>query len=220
MLGYADSTRAEVRKASPRTLGLIVAGHALLIGTVMTARMVVISDDPFTTVVETIPLTPEPPPNPPERQPDRPSQPTMTDRTPVIVPLPPMPGPTIDQQPIVTPVPQPNPGPTVVPPVRQPPKADPVRIAARLATPDALLRPPYPDAKRRLEEEARLTLRLRIDERGRVVAVDPVGPADSAFIDSARRHLIKSWRYTPATEDGRAIATTITITLRFEIEDA
>ena len=65
-------------------------------------------------------------------------------------------------------------------------------------------------------EEREIDLRLCQS----VVAVDPVGPADSAFIDSARRHLIKSWRYTPATEDGRAIATTITITLRFEIEGA
>ena len=51
-----------------------------------------------------------------------------------------------------------------------------------------------------------LRLKLTIDPRGRVIAVDPVGKADPAFLAAARRHLIAHWRYKPATEDGRAIA--------------
>ena len=50
-----------------------------------------------------------------------------------------------------------------------------------------------------------LKLRLSIDHRGRVVAVEPVGRADRAFLAAARRHLIAKWRYKPATEDGRAV---------------
>ena len=61
--------------------------------------------------------------------------------------------------------------------------------------------------------------RLGIDARGRVVSVDPVGEADAEFLSAARRHLIRTWRYKPATEDGRPVATTITITLRFELRD-
>jgi protein TonB len=67
------------------------------------------------------------------------------------------------------------------------------------------------------EEEAVLRLRLSISDDGRVIAVDPVGPADRTFLDAARRHLIAHWRYQPATEDGRTIASSIVITLRFEL---
>ncbi len=62
-----------------------------------------------------------------------------------------------------------------------------------------------------------LTLRLTIDERGRVVAVTPLGRADPAFLDAARRHLLAHWRYRPASEGGRAIASSATVTLHFEI---
>jgi protein TonB len=82
-----------------------------------------------------------------------------------------------------------------------------------------MLRPPYPDDKRRLEEEAVLRLRLAIDERGRVVAVEPVGSADRSFLEAARRHLIAHWRYKPATDDGRAVRSSTVITLRFELEN-
>jgi protein TonB len=67
-------------------------------------------------------------------------------------------------------------------------------------------------------EEATLKLRLSIDERGRVIAVDPVGAADPLFLAAARKHLMARWRYQPATEDGRPVATTTTISLRFELE--
>ena len=78
--------------------------------------------------------------------------------------------------------------------------------APQLLTPASELKPPYPPSKLLSEEEATLKLRLTIDERGRVVAVEPVGRADPAFLDAARRHLLAHWRYKPASEDGRAIA--------------
>jgi len=51
-----------------------------------------------------------------------------------------------------------------------------------------------------------------------VVAVDPVGRADPVFLAAARRHLIKNWRYRPASEDGRAIGSSLVITLRFQLD--
>ena len=93
-----------------------------------------------------------------------------------------------------------------------------VRTGPRFITPDWALRPPYPDDKRRLEEEATLKLKLAIDERGRVVAVEPVGKADRSFFEAARKHLIAKWRYKPATEGGRPVPSSTVITLRFELE--
>jgi protein TonB len=140
---------------------------------------------------------------------------------PVIVPVP---QPKIDQldptpvpfvpnnQPLIQPGVEPRPTPSIA-------AKAPVRVAARFITPASELRPPYPRSKLDTEEEASLRLRLSIDERGRVVAVEPVGKADPAFLAAARRHLLARWRYAPATEDGRAVASSTTITLRFQIED-
>jgi protein TonB len=100
-----------------------------------------------------------------------------------------------------------------------PPKAEPVRLAARFATPGNAIKPPYPLDKRRAEEEATLRLRLSIDVRGRVTAVDPIGPADASFLEAARRHILRAWRYKPATEDGQAVPSSTVINLSFRLED-
>jgi protein TonB len=80
------------------------------------------------------------------------------------------------------------------------------------------LKPPYPQSKLLTGEEAELTLRLGIDSSGRVVSVEPVGRADRVFLEAARRHLMGHWRYKPATEGGRAVATSTVITLRFQLD--
>jgi protein TonB len=111
-------------------------------------------------------------------------------------------------------------------PVTQPlpqvePQSVPMAAAPTLAlllTPPSELKPPYPQSKLLTGEEATLKLALSIDEHGRVVAVEPVGPADKVFLDAARRYLIAHWRYRPATLDGRPVASNLTITLRFELD--
>jgi protein TonB len=82
------------------------------------------------------------------------------------------------------------------------------------------VKPPYPLDKRRAEEEATLRLRLSIDERGRVTAVEPIGPADASFLEAARRHILRAWRYKPASDDGVAVASSTVVTLSFRLDDA
>jgi protein TonB len=94
----------------------------------------------------------------------------------------------------------------------------PVHHDARLLTPASDLKPPYPASKLASEEEATLRLRLTIDEGGRVIAVDPIGRADSTFLEAARRYILAHWRFDPATEDGRAVPATTIITLRFQLD--
>ena len=214
--GFADQGR------HPHALMLIVGGHVVLLAAVMTAKVELptkIFDPPI--VVQTIPI-----PKPPEPEPQ---PPTPATKAPVSIPVIPDPIVTIPhaKDPIVATVPDPLPssdpiaGTSLVP---QPPVYKPVptivRTGPAFITPDHLLRPPYPDDKRRLEEEGSLRLRLSIDERGRVVAVEPVGSVDRSFFDSARRHLLAKWKYKPATEDGRPIPSSTVITLRFELERA
>ena len=215
--GFADQGR------HPRALMFIVGGHAVLVAAVMTAKMEVIPLAGTTkTVVELIEEVKLPPPLPPEPAPPKPEHPVQPRDSQIDLQKPIVPIPTENPVEVAATLPQlPSPGPvgsgteSIANPT---PKLDPVRVAARFATPDSLLRPPYPDDKARLEEEGTLRLRLLIDERGRVVAVEPVGKVDRSFFDAARKHLLAKWRYKPATVDGRPVPSSTIITLRFELE--
>ena len=222
MLAYAaNAPRPAGRSGSPRTLALILSGHAALIAAVMSAKMGVIHVDGVTpTEVFNIPIDPPTPPEPkpPEAQPNQPSfieRPvTLIDVPQVTQTLP------IDRGPPIVPWSPPVIGDGPPLPPANPVKATPVRVAAIFSTPENAIRPPYPTSKIRLQEEATLRLRLSIDARGRVTSVEPVGAADPEFLAAARRHIIRAWRYKPATEDGAGVASTIVITLRFQLEDA
>jgi protein TonB len=231
MLAYAAHRRPR-RQLSPTALALIIGGHAFAIVLVASTKMDLPSltkARPTEVIDIAIPPEPQPtppPPKPQERSETRP-QPTpdsFIDQPPRVLPLPPT-GPVVDFG-SATNSSLPNIGTAIETPIQQTieappllPPAAPVRVAARAVTPPDLLRPPYPDSKQRSEEEAVLRLRLAIDARGRVTSVEPVGQADPAFLAAARSHLIRHWRYRPATEDGRAVASSMTITLRFELED-
>jgi protein TonB len=222
MLAYAaNAPRPAGRSGSPRALVLIVAGHSLLIGAVMSAKMGVIHIDSYAPTkifdVPIAPLPPEPPKPAPRPDPQQSfiERPVTTIDVPMITPQLP-----IDRGPPIVPWNPPVIGDGPPLPPADAVKAAPVRVAAIFATPDSAVRPPYPASKLRLQEEATLRLRLSVDARGRVTAVEPVGAADPEFLAAARRHIIRSWRYKPATEDGAGVASSIVITLRFQLEDA
>lgn len=221
MLAYAASRPAPVgRRSSPNTMLLIVAVHVALLAVVMSAKLGVQRHQPDPPlIVETIREPPPPPPimhsvksvvrqpvtqefsNPPKRE----------DLPPLYQP------PASEGMSNTDPTPPAGGGAAVTP--QLPPRImTPVRSDAQLITPESELRPPYPTSKLLNEEQAVLTLRLTINDQGRVVAVDPVGRADPVFLDAARRHLLAHWRFKAATEDGRAVVSTKVITLRFELD--
>lgn len=227
MLAYAAERRTR-RQLNPTTLAAIIGVHAVALGLLATAKSELGSKLP-PAITRIIPVKPDPlPPPPPEPVPQPQPVPrnSQIDTPDPIVPAPPQPGPTIDRTPAppdTGPVAGPATDPLPLPPLPLPPQPLPqptVKVAAVLATPVDRLRPPYPEAKRRLEEEAVLRLRLGVDERGRVTSVQPVGSADPLFLEAARNHLLRFWRYKPATEDGRAVPSTLTITLRFQLDEA
>jgi len=224
MLAYAANGRPVAGRAgSPRALSLVLAAHAVVIAAVLTTKMEVVTPAmaPITRIIEIAPEPAPPPPEPPpseplpEARPQPAPQQSFIDVPPAMVDMGRtdsasiVPGPAVvDLRPLI--------GPAVVPAL---PHA-PVRQAAIPRTPESRLRPPYPNDKLRNGEEATLRLRLTIDPAGRVSAVIPVGPADPSFLEAARRHIVKAWRYRPATEDGIAVSSTLTISLSFRLEDA
>ncbi len=220
MLAYAP--RADQKALRPATLGLIVLGHVGLLALVMTAKSgILITDPPNRPDIFFLPdpETPKPPPPPRQRPDPKPTDSQIDTVEPTI--RTPTTGPDIAQ----LPQPIPDPGPTigtgteiVVDPVDPTPPI--VRKGPRIVTSGDDLRPPYPVARREAGDEATLKLRLSIDDRGRVIAVDPVGRADPTFLEAARRHILRKWRYQPAMEGSKAIPSTATITLKFELGNA
>ena len=220
MLAYAAHRRTIAgRRSAPHALLVIIVAHIALIAAVMGARMETPVRAPDRTDVDLIPIEPPPPPQPqPKAEPK--TRQSVIDRMPVIVPVPqpetdqlyPTPIPFVPDTPLI------QPGFDPMPPTHGSQAIAPVRVAARFTTPASAIRPPYPLSKLDSGEGAVLKLRLSIDERGRVTSVEPVGRADPAFFAAARRHLLAHWRYAPATEDGRAVASSTQISLRFEIE--
>ena len=214
MLAYAP--QPDRQRLSPTALTLIIAGHAAALALVITAKSADVFKTPITRTEVTFVEPPEvPPPEPQDQAVPQPSEPHITTVDPIV---PPRPGPG----PIADPLPQPLPQPgntigTGSQPIAIPHDPPLVRTGPHLATAAESLRPPYPDSKRETGDEASLRLTLTIDAGGRVVAVDPVGRVDKIFFDAARRHILRAWRYRPAMEGTKAVSSTTTITLRFEL---
>lgn len=223
MLAYAaDTPRTAALNQSPKALALIIAGHALVLAVVMTARPEIAAQivDRTPTIFD-VPVDPPPPPPPQptvDRRPHEPvTQPSfigqerpiidMEQQTPIQLAT----GPSIADIGAVI-----GSGPITI---IDSPKHVPVKLGPRLATPESALKPPYPLDMRRAGQEATLRLKLTIDTRGRVTTVEPVGPANASFLDAARRHILKAWRYQPATEDGAAVQSTTVISFSFRLED-
>ena len=219
MLAYAANRRQiGKRESSPNALLLVISAHVALLALAMSAKSEFSTTAPHPWRLIEVPVPPPPRPTRPQPKQTQP-QPrnSWIDHTATKVPLPPLPPrPPLDGGGTTA---EPGGGGTgTIPDSPQPVRAAPVRHDPQLLTPPWQLKPPYPASKLASEEEATLRLRLTIDPSGRVIAVDPVGSADREFLDSARRYILGHWRYQPASEDGRAVASTITVTLQFRID--
>ena len=221
MLAYAATRpRIGARQSSPNAMLFVICAHIVGVAVIMSAKMDLprrIMDPPITVQLIRDPKAPEP---------TKASEPPQPHETTIYTPPTIMPAPARHKQVVdSTPAP-PDFGEiaSLLGTPRLPVKADPlppaapVRTDPRLLTAASDLKPPYPQSKLMSGDEGELTLRLTIDAAGRVVSVEPVGSADRVFLAAARRHLMAHWRYKPATEGGRAVATSIVITLRFQLD--
>ena len=101
-----------------------------------------------------------------------------------------------------------------------PPKPAPVVVAAKMDPRHPNARPPYPPMSIRLQEEGSLILALWVKEDGRVG--DAKVDQSSGFPrldEAATREALRSWRFVPAKENGKAIGSWMRIKFTFRLED-
>ena len=219
MLAYAASRPIVAdRPSSPSTLLVVIGLHAAVLAVVMSAKMDLperILNPPIG--VELNPDAQAPSPDTPANNPTRP-QPddSQIDHTTSIVPIKlrrvrwPSTKPrwirarSSDLRPLRSPIRRARSSLPAAKPGSSP----------RPGTSSRPIRPRRSPAKRRRV----LRLRITIDERGRVIAVEPLGRVDPAFLESARRHLLSHWRYKPAIEGGRPVTSSTVIRLRFQLD--
>jgi protein TonB len=200
--------------------GLSFAGvtiaHALFLGMVAAAvpaeRLAELAR-PFTARV--IELAPEvPPPPPPPKQPPKKVRPAPL---PVLATHMPAPAPEAS---VFTVPPQPPAPPAV--PIAAAPVAAPVAPAIVGARFDADYlhnpKPVYPPASRRLAEEGRVLLRVRVTAEGLAEQVEIKHSSGFARLDQAARDTVARWRFVPARRGSETVAAWVLVPITFNLQ--
>jgi protein TonB len=95
----------------------------------------------------------------------------------------------------------------------------PVSRAAQIAYDDAPP-PPYPPIARRKNWQGEVLLRVQVDERGRVLAVEVDQSSGHRLLDrAASEHVLKKWRFQPALVGGRAVVAWALVPVNFRLEN-
>lgn len=213
----AQATFLEQKKLRPGTAITVVLMHGAALTALLLAKTEIIDHARFTPIDIIDVRTPSPPPPaPPIETPAQ--QPHVVDA--VAPPLPTTRGITIADEPVPDPALGSRPGgeeTALTPPPREGllPRPTPVRVAARML--GANLQPDYPVSEQRMEREGRVVIQVTIGADGRVVAARRVSATSDAFWLSTERHARRSWRFRPATVDGRPVESTRTLTVHFEL---
>ncbi|TXI80660.1 MAG: energy transducer TonB [Flavobacteriales bacterium] len=112
--------------------------------------------------------------------------------------------------------PQPEP---VAAPLVQAPVAAPVPIVAARFDADYLQnpKPVYPPMSRRLGEEGKLVLRVRVSSQGLPLSVEVSKSSGFPRLDEAGRAAVERWRFVPARQGDQAIEASVLVPLNFTL---
>ena len=212
---------------SPGGLVIVLAAHAAVLTALALSKMEMpdIADYGFTEV-RNIPIKPPPEPIPPEPKVDnKPFPKSVVDSVPPRVPDTPTDNPII-RDPVPPPLPIPSAGTypgtgafdPVIPRPLPPPPVPPVRIEPQI-DPRSELQPPYPASEERLGNEGTVVVRVQIGTDGRVKEVSRIRATSEAFWRVTERHVLRHWRFRPATLDGKPVESSKTMTLHFRLPD-
>lgn len=79
--------------------------------------------------------------------------------------------------------------------------------------------PVYPRSARKLGETGKVSLRVELDETGRLVSSDVAQSSGYSRLDDAALTAVKSWRCQPAVRDGQALRIVSIESFEFNLND-
>lgn len=80
-------------------------------------------------------------------------------------------------------------------------------------------KPVYPPMSRRLGEEGKVVLRVRVSAQGLPLAVEVRQASGYARLDEAARAAVERWRFVPAQQGGEAVEATVLVPLAFALDN-
>ncbi len=93
-------------------------------------------------------------------------------------------------------------------------------VLATYARPEAPLRPGYPPAALRLEQQGEVMVRLRVLASGAAADVQVRSSSGHALLDEAALRYLRGARFVPARDrSGLAVDSLVIIPIRFVLED-
>ena len=78
--------------------------------------------------------------------------------------------------------------------------------------------PPYPPMSRRMGEEGRVILRVRVSAAGKAEQVDIRTSSGSARLDESARKTVRAWRFVPAKRGGIPVDSWVLVPIHFRLE--
>jgi protein TonB len=78
--------------------------------------------------------------------------------------------------------------------------------------------PEYPLASRRRGEQGRVILLVQVDPAGRVLDLAVVTSSGFPALDREAERTVRRWRFQPATQEGRAVPSTVPVNITFRLE--
>ena len=79
--------------------------------------------------------------------------------------------------------------------------------------------PRYPPIARRLGEQGRIVLRVRVDAGGNPASVEVVEGSGSPRLDAAALQTVASWRFTPAMRGATPVDSWVQVPIVFKLEN-
>jgi protein TonB len=78
--------------------------------------------------------------------------------------------------------------------------------------------PPYPPASRRLGEEGKVILRVRVSPEGNAEEAEVKTSSGSSRLDETARRTVRRWQFIPARRGGTAVESWVLVPILFKLE--
>ncbi|MDQ5960832.1 MAG: periplasmic protein TonB, partial [Pseudomonadota bacterium] len=80
-------------------------------------------------------------------------------------------------------------------------------------------KPVYPPMSRRMNEEGKVVLRVRVSAQGQPLAVEIKQSSGYARLDEAAKTAVERWRFVPARQGSEAIEASVLVPLNFTLSN-